>query len=129
MSRAGPAEAGFTLLELLVVLAVIGLVVGLAAPRFSVLSRPSLRQVATDVALELRATRMRAMRSGRIVELAPASLAARLPASISLVADPAAPLVFYPDGRTSGGRLEVADGGDTAGLVVDWLTGAVRQSR
>jgi general secretion pathway protein H len=129
MSRAGAAESGFTLLELLVVLAVIGLIAGLAAPRFSALAQPSLRQVATDIALELRATRLQALRSGRVVELAPAALAARLPASVSLAAAPAAPLVFYPDGRSSGGRWQVADGSSTATLEIDWLTGAVRQSR
>lgn len=126
MSRAGVAEAGFTLLELLVVLTVMALATAVVAPRFVNWREPSLRQVGRDVALELRSARGRAMSSGGVARLDPAALDARLPAGFGLSGDP---LLFYPDGRSSGGRLVLTAATGAVRLDVDWLTGAVAVSR
>lgn len=39
---------------------------------------------------------------------------------------PPGSLMFYPDGSSSGGRLEVLAGADRLIIEVDWLTGEVR---
>lgn len=126
MSRAGVAEAGFTLLELLVVLTVMALVTVVVGPRFSSWREPGLRQVGRDLALELRSARGASMRTGGIGRLDAAGLEARLPPGFSLSG---ASIVFYPDGRTSGGSMVLAAASGTMRLDVDWLTGAVAVSR
>lgn len=126
MSRAGAAEAGFTLLELLVVLTVMALATMVVAPRFASLREPGLRQVGRDVALELRGARGSAMRGGGIARVEPEAIGARLPAGFRLGGDT---IVFYPDGRSSGGSLRLADAAGELRLDVDWLTGAVAVSR
>ena len=123
MSRAGAAERGFTLIELLVVLTIMALVTIVALPHFRSPGEPGLRQVGRDVAAELRTTRLQAMRTGRITELGGDSLGPRLPSGFTIKGDR---VVFYPDGRSSGGALELADAGSTTEIAVDWLTGAVQ---
>ena len=126
MSTAGRAERGFTLLELLVVLVVMGLVIGLAVPRFRSWRDPGLRQVASALAGDLRAQRVGALRTGRIVGVRTEAYLDRVPTGMRLTGVPAEGLVFYPDGRTSGAVWRVEDASGIATLEVDWLTGSVR---
>jgi len=49
MSRAGAAEAGFTLVELLIVLALLGILTAVAVPRLATLRQPSLAEVSRGV--------------------------------------------------------------------------------
>src|SRR3954470_24238402 len=56
--------AGFTLLEILVVLVLLGLLTGVAAARFSTLRQTSLAEAGRDVILELRAYRSQAEPGG-----------------------------------------------------------------
>ncbi len=133
--RAG--QAGFTLLELAVALAVMGALLAL------VLDRAPQRSVALDlragtqrVAAALRLARGRAIAADRVVAFAldgngfrldagaiqalPPGVGARLvPAGVGAIR-------FAPDGSASGGRVLLAAGGRAASVQVDWLTGGVR---
>ncbi|KQT50847.1 hypothetical protein ASG43_06185 [Aureimonas sp. Leaf454] len=138
-------EAGFTLAEMLVVIAVVALAAGAGA--LAMAGRGPARMVASAadrVAAELRYVRLDAIRSGqpRSLIFDPAAKAlvseTRPPFAIpdglrlDLVtareagADGKAAILFLPDGRSSGGRVELAAGTAKGALVVDWLTGLVR---
>ena len=129
---------GFTLLEMLVVVAILGLVASLIVMRGPARS-PALeiRAAAGDVAQALRATRVQAIEQGRPVDFLldatrhqyvttgarPRALHA--PMNVAITA-PARGIGFAPDGSSSGGQITVADAGHTAVVSVDWLTGRVR---
>jgi general secretion pathway protein H len=131
MSRAGAAEAGFTLIEILAVLLLMGLLTMMVAPRFAAWREPGLRDVARNVVAELRARRTDALRTGRPVLATAASLHvppgfAVVPEGVqeSLLGPPG--ITFLPDGRSGGGSLLLAGGADQVRVGVDWLTGEVR---
>jgi len=68
------------------------------------------------------------MRSGKPV---PADLSRfALPQGFALTIEegeaPPAPIVFLPDGRSSGGSLLLIGPSDQTRIAVDWLTGEVR---
>jgi general secretion pathway protein H len=131
MSRAGAAEAGFTLIEVLAVLLLMGLLTMVVAPRFAAWREPSLRDVGRNVVAELRARRTDAMRTGRPVLATAASL--HVPPGFAVVPEGAEETVlgppgilFLPDGRSGGGSLLLASRNDQLRVGVDWLTGQVR---
>ena len=131
MSRAGAAEAGFTLIEVLAVLLLMGLLTMVAAPRFAAWREPSLRDVARNVVAELRARRTDAVRTGRPVLATAASL--RVPPGFAVVPEGLEDTVlgppgilFLPDGRSGGGSLLLAGSSDQLRVGVDWLTGEVQ---
>lgn len=114
---------GFTLIEMLVVLTVLGLVAALLAGTMGRGSEGLARQKAAQA---LRAAfaeaRLEARRTGRTARVDPAALVER-----SALVDPAFPLpgggiAFYPDGSSSGGVVRL---GEARLLAVDWLTGEV----
>lgn len=141
-------EAGFTLAEMLVVLAILSLVAG--ASGLALASGRTARELPRTVerlADDLRRTRIDAIRSGRMRSLAfdlPARLWRRetaaepvaIPASVTVelttareaggAAGPNA-IAFLPNGRSTGGRIDLGNGTGRRSLVVDWLTGAVRE--
>lgn len=142
-SRAG--EAGFTLVELLVVLAVAGLLL-LAAPALIEAARPNAqaRVTALELAARLRSVRAEAIRIGRPVILvfdetqrrymaASDGFSGRFPEGVSVRLVGLAPhlsssvgkMVFYPDGSSSGGRIEVRSAHQHHHLVVHGLTGRI----
>lgn len=139
-SEGGDPAAGFTLLEILVVLAVMGLALGIFVSRGPARS-PALevRGAASEVAQALRGARARAIAADRSVSFvmdAPRHQyriegepphAFPLALSVSLTA-PAGAIRFAPDGSSSGGRVALADGGHTTVVSVDWLTGRVRMA-
>jgi general secretion pathway protein H len=147
MSRAGnSAEAGFTLLELLVVLAIIAGAATLALPSFQrTAPRLETRAVAQTLAADLRRLRSEAVARGQETRLVvehdahryvavPGPGARQLPADLELtyvsslsgaVAPVRQQLRFRPDGSSTGGSLDLSRAGKTWRIDVDWLTGRV----
>lgn len=122
MSSARGAEAGFTLLEVLVALAILGLTLLLAAPRGGRRDGDPGAAVRGLVAT-LAEARGRALDGARIERLDAARLTRDLPAGLRLAVDGPLPIRFYPDGSASGATLELAGEGGRARLRIDPLTG------
>ncbi|HEY3519532.1 MAG TPA: GspH/FimT family pseudopilin [Rhodanobacteraceae bacterium] len=139
---------GFTLLEILAVLALIGL--ALAVTAFSLdggLQRAKLDASARDIAASLRHTRTLALTAHRpqwfTLDLnarsfaSPGRDARGIPAGIALHVTSAAEdadkpgiarIRFFPDGSSTGGHIELARRNRQMRIDVDWLTGAVATS-
>ncbi len=138
--------AGFTLLELLVVLVIMGLVAALTLPTFgSGVSTTALKSAARDVAAGLRLARGQAItqRVESTLELDVAGRAFRVPpdprvhalppgidlklftAQRDLVNDQVGAVRFYPDGGSNGGRITLASGERKYEVDIDWLTGRI----
>jgi general secretion pathway protein H len=141
-ARTERGAGGFTLLELLVVLGILAIATILAIPLGSQRhSISSLRGAALELAATLRATRAAAIRSNAektfTFDVAARQYwaeEARHRVPDQLVAEIAIPGVeqtgsgvglfrFYPDGTSSGGQIILRQGGVTAVVAVDWLTG------
>lgn len=132
-------EAGFTLLEMTIVLVILGLALGLLALRGPMRSRGlELRAATEQMAQTLRAARATAIAGDQVVEVALQPGGYRvgggrfhpLPGvalSASTLLGAAQPGIrFAADGSSSGGIVAVADGGRKARIAIDWLTGRVR---
>jgi general secretion pathway protein H len=139
------ALAGFTLLEMIIVLVILGLAVGIAASRGPARSHwLEVRGLVAAVAEALRGARGRAIagnhpvlvavngerrrivvESGPTIEV-PAAL--DLEAAVGAGVKPEKRLVgfrFAPDGSSTGARILFADGERRIQIGVDWLTGRV----
>ncbi|HXC56388.1 MAG TPA: GspH/FimT family pseudopilin [Rhizomicrobium sp.] len=134
-----PREAGFTLTELLVVLAIIGLLVA-AIPVLLQAALPGARALAAarTLANDLRATRGQAIAAGtatavrfdasrQIYLLEPGDRARNLPNGVhfSLVSGKPPQIGFFADGSSNGGVVFVGDGPLRHRVAIDWLTGRV----
>jgi len=155
IARRGPgkissAEDGTSLIELLVVLAILALVAAIALPRAHMPGRgPSLRLVASDIAVKLRTARSMAIAQNRDVAfafdtetrtygVAGTGAPQALPAAIDLSVTTArtqlretkeAHLVFFNDGTSSGGTVRLTYQHQSVVIGVEWLTGAVHFER
>lgn len=137
--------AGFTLIEMIVVLAILGLALALfAAYRPPWSAALSLKGTAAELAEELRLARAEAIARDRPVALV-LDLAHRryrvgdkparpLPPHLSIrlltIADERrgpedGAIRFNPDGSSTGGRIALSGGARTIAVGVDWLTGRV----
>lgn len=146
---AGLKRRGFTLLELLVVLAIGSLLVALVPPAFDRLREVSqYRDTVRAIMLDLRRARQQAQNSGQVVNFR-IDLTGRqfgiegnpwkaLPAALEIratVGTRGAPdhlaqanIAFLPDGGSSGGTIElVRPSGGGSRLRVDWLFGQITQ--
>jgi general secretion pathway protein H len=136
---------GFTLIELMVVLAIMGFVmvlfVGYRAPWSSALG---LEGTAAELASGLRLARSQAIADNHPVAFAldladhryrvgieaPRSLPAKLSIALLTVdgekrSAAIGDIRFNPDGSSTGGRITLADGSRRVAVGVDWLTGRV----
>lgn len=120
-----PPDAGFTLLELLVCLALMAVIAAFALPRFAADRPPSFERSAQAIAADIGRLREAAIGTGAVQRTAAASLEAVLPAGVSFGATVPPEIVFFPNGMANGAvwRLEAAD--RAIDLEVDWLTGGV----
>lgn len=147
IARPGIAVRGFSLVELLVALAIAAMVMAAAVPssvRFY--EGMQRRQAVRDAVTLLSSARERALSSGRVqdVNVRPANRRIwsgdrthTLPKGLVLTVHGAAELNrenigvirFYPDGSASGGGVDIAkaDGSGTR-ISVDWLVGRVQQT-
>lgn len=137
-------QAGFTLIEVLVVVVILGLVAGLVLQRGPLRSAGlDLRTQASQMGQALRRARAAAIVSNRSVAFvldgpahsfrvgdgAPRPIPASVTVMFSTAGVPigARPgtIVFAPDGSASGGSIALTAGASRTQLDVDWLTGRV----
>ena len=153
MSRAdnkeGELEAGFTLIEMLVVLTILALTTTLVAPLVSGGSEGArLQMAASDLASAFRLTRSAAITRNRDISLmidvnkrtfssavvSQRSLAPDIDAKLTFAAGLGAGrsdggFRFFPDGSSTGGDVTLSLRGTQTTLCVDWLTGVARQDQ
>jgi general secretion pathway protein H len=125
---------------MIVVLVILGLVSGLVMTRGPSRSATLDMRVATAaLAAVLRSGRSEAIASNRAVSVrfdastatlrigsgTPHSLPAGFGFSVITAGDQGAAIRFFPDGSSTGGRVELVGAGRTAQVGVDWLTGRV----
>lgn len=138
--------SGFTLFELLVVLAIVALMMALVPPLLSGLGPGTeLRGAARQLAAGLRAARNMAIvhqqQARLLVDLdqrhfqvtgnrrkvsLPTGVAIKLyTAQSELVDATTANIRFFPDGSATGGHITLSDGRIHYTVSVDWLTGRI----
>jgi general secretion pathway protein H len=130
---------GFTLTELMVVLAIIGLLI-VAAPTLIQAALPGARVAAEARALaaNLRAMRAEAIAHGHVTRVVfeplgrtftdePRQTTYTLPSGVRFGFATAASraILFYPDGSSSGGAVTVVNDRARHRVSADWLTGKV----
>jgi len=139
-------QGGVTLLELLIVIALMGIIAALVVPMFGgPVSTSELRATARQLAAGLRLARSEAVSERRetflVVDVAgkrfkvdrearehalPSKVDLKLfTAQNDLVSENVGAIRFYPDGGSNGGRITVAAGARKFNVDVDWLTGRV----
>jgi general secretion pathway protein H len=140
------SNRGFTLLEIVIALAVVGLVMAVSVPagaRFY--ESMQYRAAVRDVVTVLSSARHKAMRDGQAIdvrinprsnEVSLDDSVKRLPAALGITVSSAAELNardtavirFYPEGGSSGGEVSLAlPGRAGVRIVVDWLIGGISQ--
>ena len=136
--------AGFTLIEIMVVLAIIAVTAAVVTPNLgAVVGFGQLRGEARAVVSGLREARAQAMTGGQRVdfqlqgaEWRVGDTSRKIGSSISISLDvpPAGTSLngsfirFFPDGRSTGGRIYLRRKDRTQTIQVDWITGHARQA-
>lgn len=130
MSATG--EHGFTLIEMLVVLAITGLIAGIGFPRLqAMVGAQEWRTGVASVSAMLRAARAQSIRSGRIAHVEVAADGRRLgidggtaillPESVSVTM--AQPVGFFADGSARGGDVLIVGAGRRVRIAIAPATG------
>jgi general secretion pathway protein H len=143
--RAERGPSGFTLIEMIVVLAVLGFTLALIVGRGPMHSRAlTTRAAASELAGALREARARAISQNQSVaftldikhkdfrvgdapmRMLPPELALSLLTTTGEVRNEAeGDIRFDPDGSSTGGRIVLVDNNKKIQVGVDWLTGRV----
>jgi general secretion pathway protein H len=142
-----PRAAGFTLVEMLVVITILGLIAAISLPA---LTTPSdsvrLRAVTSEIIAALRMTRAAAITAHRDMALvldldartlqSPAVPQKRLPPELTaemVIAEPErispsrGAFRFFSDGSSTGGDIRLHLAGREARICISWLTGQTRE--
>lgn len=126
-------QSGFTLLEVVVVLAVLGLLAGIVASRGPLRSeRLELDASSRNLSNALSLARSRAIVTGRSVAVTTSAAGfnlegrafSRLPRGQTMSS---ARIVFTPEGQSSGGTIELVARHERMPVSVNWLTGLPRR--
>jgi general secretion pathway protein H len=121
-----PSERGFTLIEMLVVLTILGLAAALLAGQMnSSGSRLKGQQAELRLKNAIVEARADALRTGRTASIHPAEMLSD--AEVTGAAFPAGnALHFYADGSSSGGSISLSE---RPLFEVDWLTGELSHAQ
>jgi general secretion pathway protein H len=142
-------QRGFTLLEIVMVVAMIALIMGMSA---YVLNRQlpgqQLRNASKEIAAELRFAKTQALISGQAQTFlinvqtkkwtGPKKHGGSLPSGLEVIAttarneqpaDEVAAIKFFPDGASTGGRIILKRNTAMWAVDVNWLTGNVTVKR
>jgi general secretion pathway protein H len=142
--RGAARPAGFTLLEMLVALAVAALLLAVALPRLVVPTGVGLRAATDQVATGLRQARLAAIRGQRPVALLmnvdtrvlqvegtprlrtlPRDVQLEVVTAQGMLSGSIGGIRFFPDGSSTGGRVTLRLRGLQAEVGVEWLTGRI----
>lgn len=126
--RGGPSSSGFTLVEALVVLAVVGLAAGIAYPQLDrAIGAVRARQARGEVSEALLSTRAQALRTGKVTDLkleqdgtgfSIAGGAPHILAGNATIEGNPDQIWFYPDGSSLGGSLTLSTSTGTTTYTV-----------
>ena len=137
------SAAGFTLIEMLVVLSIVALALALVVPAISKSMVESVHDVARDVQISLRQTRAKAVNGqqstlfwvntqdnsyvnhkGKTKSFS-SVISMRVKVATTEIDGAKAGVRFFPDGSSTGGQFTVYDAGAAVSVNIDWLTGRV----
>lgn len=129
------SQSGSTLIEVLVIVAITGLISGLLFPRLETQAdRAAFQQMFSKLDADIRAARNGALRSDTVTRVTVTPdhhsyvvnrSAISLPGTMTLVVRPGPFLLFFADGRSNGGVMMLEDGHRRAQVSVDGDTGLI----
>lgn len=138
-------EAGFTVIEIIVVLALLALAYALVAPSVAgLLGRPRFDDAVRQLIISLREARAtaittsrdthfavasdrRSWRAGKYVGTVAEGVSLSLKAPVGVVGATPSEIVFFPDGSSTGGRFVLTSGRRARVVVVDWVSGRISE--
>ncbi|MCB1724742.1 MAG: prepilin-type N-terminal cleavage/methylation domain-containing protein [Gammaproteobacteria bacterium] len=140
------AGHGFTLVEILVVLVLVGLLSAMLVPMLLPSSGRTLERSAAEVNLALRETRRQARAQRQSLNFTvdtgdkgyrtggsapwqalPDDMTIELTTAESLLSSTTrGAIAFHPDGSSSGGRIVLGLAGQARQIDIEWLTGRIR---
>lgn len=130
-------RAGFTLIEVLAVMAITVMIASLAFPRIqTAITRFAFDQTVTAVTANIRVAAAESLSTGKRVVLSVAGdgrsygwqgvSPRQVPDTVSIKQVSDGPIAFYADGSSTGGALEITSGKRLAEIAVDPITQGVR---